>query len=541
MASELKTEAQISRRGVLALGAAAGASAALMVPGRADAASIAYQQSVAIAAEGDEALLKFYAGRGYKGIWTTTEDRARRKALVEAFTSAGDHGLPTDKYDPERLVAKMRAVRTARDRGQLEGEMSKLFLDFVHDIQSGILEPHTLGKDVGLKAPRRDPLKTLEAFALSTPAAFIAKLPPQNAKYARLMKERIRLQNIVKNGGWGPQVRARKIEPGDTGADVVALRNRLVRMGYMRPSVSRTYDSQLQVAVQTFQHAHGLFIDPVVGNNTLTALNAEPLERLQQVTVGLERMRWFNKPLGDRHIWVNQADYHFRFYDHGRVTFDSRVVVGQVRHDLQTAEFTDLMTHMVINPSWHVPESIMVKEYLPKFRNNPGALSREGIILSDARGVVDPSTIDFAEVGSGNWRFSMRQPPGPRNALGRVKFLFPNKFNIYMHDTPSRSLFERETRAYSHGCVRVHKPLEFAYHLLGLQTPNPKSYFHSIFDTGQETEVYLDTPIPVHLTYTTAWIDDDGIINYRDDVYGRDQRIWDQLKSHGVALGLAAS
>lgn len=500
--------------------------------------SMAYKQAIATAAADDPALAKFYQERGYVGIWTTNRDGRRRAALLEAFARAGDHALPTGKFDPARMRQEFARARTARERGELEVRVSRLFLEYVQDIQSGIVDPRSLGKDMALVPPRRDRLKTLEAFSRSTPAAFIRRLPPQTPGYANLLKEKKRLELAIRRGGWGEKVKARKLEPGDKGGAVVALRNRLIRMGYLRRTSSRSYDAELQKAVQRFQADHGLFSDGIAGKSTLEAINVGPEYRLQQVVVGLERQRWLNKPLGKRHVLVNQADFMAWIYDDGKPTFETRVVVGQAKRDFQTAEFSDEMTHMIVNPSWHVPESIMVREYLPKLRNNAAALDREGIIMSDSSGrPVDPSQIDLSQYGADNWPFSMRQPPGQGNALGRVKFMFPNKFNIYMHDTPARSLFGREARAYSHGCVRVQKPIEFAYALLAPQVADPKSYFDRILASGEETQVDLVKHVPVHLTYMTAWVAPDGHVNYRRDVYGRDKRVFQALENAGVTLG----
>ncbi len=250
--------------------------------------------------------------------------------------------------------------------------------------------------------------------------------------------------------------------------------------------------------------------------------------------VNLERRRWLNRPLGRRHILVNIPDFRFSVFEEGEEKFTSKVVVGQPREDLQTAEFSDEMTHMVINPSWYVPPSIIEKEYLPMIASNPEKFASQGLEVTSSRGPVSLDAIRQALSQGEVPNISMRQPPGPRNALGQVKFLFPNKFNIYMHDTPARSLFAREVRAYSHGCVRVNRPLEFAYFLLEGQTSDPVRYFRSIRETGKETEVYLKKPVPVHIVYHTVFLGSDGRIHYRRDIYRRDAQLWQALEKKGV-------
>ena len=238
----------------------------------------------------------------------------------------------------------------------------------------------------------------------------------------------------------------------------------------------------------------------------------------------MERQRWMNRERGERHILVNIPDFHAYVIDDEHVSFETRVVVGHRERDRNTPEFSDVMEHMVINPSWYVPRSIAVGEYLPGMLASGGASSGHLQLLQGGR-PVSRAAVDWAAYAGTSARsfpFDLRQPPGPGNALGRVKFMFPNQWNIYLHDTPSRNLFSHEVRAYSHGCVRVHRPLELAYHLLEPQEgAEAQGYFDRILASGQETQVNLEQEIPVHIVYWTAWVDEDGTPQYRRDVYGR--------------------
>jgi murein L,D-transpeptidase YcbB/YkuD len=210
-------------------------------------------------------------------------------------------------------------------------------------------------------------------------------------------------------------------------------------------------------------------------------------------------------------------------------------VIGKVGADTQSPEFSDIMEFMVINPTWSVPRSIVVKEYLPQFQRNPTAQGQLQLLDRSGR-VVDRSQIDFTAYTPNNFPFALRQPPEDGNALGKVKFMFPNQYNIYLHDTPSKSLFTREVRAFSHGCIRVAAPFDFAYTLLARQTDDPKALFAKYLKGGKEAVLNIDTPIPVHLVYFTAWPDDQGRIGYRHDIYGRDAKLFAALKDAGVAL-----
>jgi murein L,D-transpeptidase YcbB/YkuD len=249
----------------------------------------------------------------------------------------------------------------------------------------------------------------------------------------------------------------------------------------------------------------------------------------------MERERWLTPERGDRHILVNQTDFTAKIIDNGDVTFETRSVIGKNQYDRRSPEFSDVMEHMVINPSWYVPRSIITKEYLPKLKNNPNAVGH--IEITDSRGrVVNRSSADFSQYTARNFPYAMRQPPSRKNALGLVKFMFPNKYNIYLHDTPHKNLFSREVRAFSHGCIRLAQPFEFAYALLARQTEDPKAFFHRILSSGKETKVDLEQQVPVHIIYRTAYVTNKGRAEFRRDVYGRDAKVWDALQQAGVAL-----
>jgi murein L,D-transpeptidase YcbB/YkuD len=253
------------------------------------------------------------------------------------------------------------------------------------------------------------------------------------------------------------------------------------------------------------------------------------------VIVAMERERWSNMSRGARHIEVNLADFTAKIIDNGKVTFSTRSVVGARDTKRQSPEFSDQMEFMVLNPSWHVPRSIATGEYLPQLQQDPYAVDH--LVITDRSGrQVDRASMDFNNYTPQTFPYAMRQPPSQRNALGLVKFMFPNKYNIYLHDTPAKNLFARETRAYSHGCIRLADPFDFAYALLAKQTSDPEGFFQSKLASGKEVQVNLQHPVPVHIIYRTAFVNGKGQIQYRRDVYGRDARIWQALSEAGVAL-----
>lgn len=503
----------------------------------AEAQTTAFRQAVAEGAARDEALAEFYRAREFDGIWTGSgrQDRARRNALLAAFASAGDHGLPAAQYDPEALMARLQGATTAAEKGAMEVEMSRLYLTYARSIQTGILTPSSVVPLIKREVPLRSRLGYMQSLEASSPAAFLASLPPSAPEYARLLREKLRLERLLANGGWGPSVSGGGLEPGASGTRVVALRDRLVAMGYMERSATQSYDATLQAAVQQFQQAHGLTPDGVVGAGTLREINVPVANRLQQVIVAMERERWMNRPRGERHVWVNLTDFTAAIMDNDRITFQTRSVIGATANDRQSPEFSDVMEFMVINPSWYVPRSIIVNEYLPALQRNRNAVSH--IEVTDRNGrVVNRGAVNFGQYNARNFPFSMRQPPSRGNALGLVKFIFPNPYNIYLHDTPAKSLFGREVRAFSHGCIRLNDPFDFAYALLAVQESDPEGFFQSTLGTGREARVNLDAPVPVHIVYRTAFTHTTGQLNFRGDVYNRDSRIWNALAGEGVAV-----
>jgi murein L,D-transpeptidase YcbB/YkuD len=504
--------------------------------GAAQAAVTAYRQAVAEAVSGDEVLAAFYRGRDYEPLWMTADAAPRRAAFFAALDHARYHGLPVARYDAAGLFDAFLALQSERQRGLLEVAVSRSFLAYATDARNGFIDPASADPGIVREVPRRDPLALIRGFANASPRAFLKGLLPQSQTYAGLVKAARTLEGQIAAGGWGAEVAAGALAPGDGGPAVVALRDRLIALRYLRPTAQPGYDGALQKAVQQFQLDHGITADGIAGEGTIAEINASPETRLQSVFVAMERLRWMNGlELGARHIWVNLPDFTAKIVDDGKVTFETVTVVGMNQADRRSPEFSDRMEFMVVNPTWNVPRSITVKEYLPMLQKNPNAAGHLRIV--DRRGrLVDRGSVDFTQFSASNFPFSMSQPPSDGNALGRVKFMFPNQYNIYLHDTPSKDLFNREVRAFSHGCIRLGRPFEFAYALLARQTNDPVGEFEAHLATRGENTIPLKDPVPVHLVYFTAWPSPKGKMTYRRDVYGRDGRIFAKMQEAGVAL-----
>ena len=497
----------------------------------------AFARALAEAVSADESLAGFYQTTGYTDLWTGADDAPRRAAALHAFAGAADHGLPTQRYDSAALIAAFQSAQTEGDRGRVEAAMSRAYLSYARDLSSGALTPAKVDPGIVREIVRPDPLALMQDIAATDqPAAYLAKLAPASPDYARLVKEKLRLDEIVAQGGWGAAVSASSLGLGDTGPSVIALRNQLIARGYLAQTAAASYDRGVLRAVQRFQLDSGITADGAAGTSTLDALNVPATERRKSVVVALERLRWMGEaPRGVRHIWVNQPDFVARIIDQGRSTFQTRVVIGKNVEDQRTPEFSDVMEYMVINPSWGVPRSIIVKEYLPLLQRNRNAVGHLQVVDGNGR-VVPRGAVNFAAYSASSFPFGLRQPPSDGNALGKVKFMFPNKYNIYLHDTPAKNLFSNEVRAYSHGCIRLNDPVDFAKVLLARQSDDPSGLFQSELNSKRESSVSLDQKVPVHLVYFTAWPQGRGQIGYRRDVYGRDARLFDALTEAGVVL-----
>jgi murein L,D-transpeptidase YcbB/YkuD len=513
---------------------AAAVSVCLAAPVFAQSLPSPFVQAVAAESSAHDAIAAFYKAHNYQTLWTGEADAARRSALLNAIARAGDHALPVQRYNPKALTALLMAAETEGDRARAEVAFSVAFANYATDIRSGVLQAKKVDSTIVREIARPDVTALLTAMTKGNPVAVLHDLAPKSPQYAQLMRVKMDLDAKIAKGGWGEVVRAKALVPGDRGTAVVSLRDRLIAMGYMGRSATQTYDATIQSAVQRFQLDHGLIADGNAYAGTIDELNISPEQRQRSVMVAMERMRWLgDAPLGDRHIWVNLPDFTAKIVDHGKITFETRAVIGKNVPDQRTPEFSDTMEHMVINPSWGVPRSIIVKEYLPLLQRNPNAVSHLQVIDGAGR-VVSRGAVNFAAYSARTFPFGLRQPPSDGNALGKVKFMFPNPHNIYLHDTPAKNLFSHDVRAYSHGCIRLADPFDFAHAILAVQSDDPEGQFDAALKTKQETTVRLKETIPVHLVYFTAYPGARGQMTYRRDIYGRDAELARALEAAGV-------
>ena len=505
------------------------------------------QAAILRAAANDAEALAWYQARDGRPAWDVTGGAMDAQALLARLDAAESHALPAAAYSPAALRARVQGAGDAQahpeDLAQLELDLTRALVRYAGDMAAGALKPSRVDSEIHL-FPERPQTPTILTSAAASPelGGWLDALAPRDPGYDALREVYARLQREAEAGGWRATLsEGGTLRLGDAGPRVTQLRARLAELGEAAPATAQPelYDAGLEQAVMGFQRRHGLNDDGIAGSRTFAALGADVGFRIRQVAVNLERMRWAPDDLGRKYIVVNQPDYRMRLYEDGELIHETRVVIGQKRH--RTPEFVDMMDHMVINPSWNVPRSIATNEILPALRKDPDYLAKQNmqLIATDGGPVpADPAFHDWEQYSKGYFPYRVKQAPGDHNALGKVKFMFPNQFSIYLHDTPSKSLFKRDARAFSHGCVRVENPFELAYILLAPQYDDPQAAFHSILDSGRERWVNLDEPVRVNLTYRTAWVDETGIAQFREDVYGRDEAVWAAREEKGLAPAL---
>jgi murein L,D-transpeptidase YcbB/YkuD len=470
----------------------------------------------------------FYSSHNYAPLWVSNNaGNARAKAATAYLSQADAVGLdPSDYPTPE-----FKSGATPDALAEAELKLTASALTFARHAQIGRVHFTRVGSDIQYDLVAPDPAEVLTKLADATDAGNVLDgfNPPQQgfkalkAKLAELRKGPAVSETKAEEKPERPRVHiadGKTLKPGMKDTRVVALRKRLDITG---DKESALYDDAVRDAVKTFQAESDIGVDGNLGPNTVRALNGEQKEvrraaadPTDTILANMERWRWLPRNLGNPHVIVNVPDYSLSLYNDDKLYWKTKIVAG--KPNLATPMVSAEMKFITVNPTWNVPPSIIEKEYLPALEQDPQALDRIGLKLTqDADGTIHIS-----------------QPPGAGNALGRIRFNFPNKFLVYQHDTPDKHLFAKEKRAFSHGCMRVQNPLTYGEKLLSLVMPKEhytEARLESMFG-GSEININFPKFIPVHLTYQTAFVDDAGKLQLRDDVYGRDAKIIAILKSN---------
>ncbi|MDX1801900.1 MAG: L,D-transpeptidase family protein, partial [Marinobacter sp.] len=500
----------------------------------------------AVAAGGETLISKLALPRFYQqrdnslawpdpGVWSTM--------LVEIEQAAND-GLQPDDYHRQalqRLIADAAGhpdALTIEQRTDLDLLLTDAFLMLGSHLLEGKVNPETIDTEWLANRRQGDMVLILnEALANGSVSMTLAGLRPNQPGYRRLMARRGQFVPLLEQP-WPVLAGTPSIRPQQTDSRLPEIRRRLSLLQDFAPAGDSAgpddvYDDGLQVAVERFQRRHGLDTDGIIGKATLAMLNRTPRQRLDQIDANLERWRWLPDQLGDTYIMVNIAGFELELVSGGEVKETHRVVVG--RNYRRSPAFSDRIRYLVFNPVWTVPVKLMVEDKLPEIRRDPGYLSRLGFRVyrgwGEQRQQVDPASIDWNKLSATHFPYQLVQEAGPKNALGQIKFMFPNKFDVYLHDTPAKELFREAERSFSSGCIRVENPARLAESLLA-DTPGwDASRIQAVLASGEGQTVYLKKPVPVHLQYWTVWADDSGVVQFRRDIYDRDARVLAALRS----------
>jgi L,D-transpeptidase YcbB len=474
-------------------------------------------------------LYFFYGARHFDPLWLTegaggkTDFSANAAKIIDLFKTSYLDGLEPKAY----LTDDIDLGRTGADpvdMARLETAFSAAVMRYAQDIYGGRVDPRSVSSSITLVPNRLDESETLVALASAEdPVKILNDFAPKHREYGAL---KLALAKFYDGTAEQPVVipDGKTLKLGMRDERVPLLRQRL-KLPAVEDDIE-VYDAELETSIEAFQDELGLMVDGVAGPATIAALNGGSATSKEDIIANMDSWRWMPRDLGKFHVFVNVPEFRLYVEDGPEIVHTTRVVVGKPHH--MTPIFSDEIEHVVVNPYWNVPRSIASDEIAPILASNPGYIARNNMELLSGGRVVDAASVDWATTNVNNFR--IRQRPGSGNALGSVKFLFPNQHNVYLHDTPSKSLFNRSYRAFSHGCVRVHNPWEFAAALLQGETKVSLASLESQRGGGEQWN-NLDRHVPVHIAYFTLRVDPDGTIRSFGDVYGHN-------KKHRQLLGL---
>ncbi|HEX3036352.1 MAG TPA: L,D-transpeptidase family protein [Thermodesulfobacteriota bacterium] len=500
-------------------------------------------------------LYRFYEQRNYSPAWSNDSGLLPQvDAFVNVIGEAGREGLRPSDYHLSEIEATLEEIYQNRISKNFTNQCSLAYLDLLltdafllyssHMIK-GRVRPEIIDTASLINLQEIDLTQVLRtALDSNQIEGTLKNLSHEQPDYTGLKHALLLYRNIAAKGGWPAVPEGPKMEKGYYGERSRALRQRLIVTGDLDEGLigneylsdENLFDDAVEQAVRNFQRRHGLSVDGIVGPYTLAALNVPVEERIHQLELNMERRRWLPHDLGHRYILVNIADFELYVIEDNQTLMTMRVIVGKPFWN--TPVVSAKMSYLILNPYWDIPRSIFIEEILPKIRKDPEYLSKNNMEVLQSWGKevkkINPKTINWANVAKGKFNYRLRQRPGPLNPLGQIKFIFPNQFHVYLHDTTSQNLFRSARRDFSHGCIRIEKPIDLAEYVLGGNPEWTRAKISAIIDQRVTQTVVLPESIPVYLLYFTAWVDKDGAVQFRDDIYGRDKALDEALR--GVLL-----
>ncbi|MBW2406158.1 MAG: L,D-transpeptidase family protein [Deltaproteobacteria bacterium] len=488
----------------------------------------------------------FYQQRDFLPAWCSDKGiLPQAESLIMEIKDAYNEGLIPDDYHLANILSLIEKIKHIQDLGNtvnpelwtdLDLLLTDAFMLFASHLLAGRVNPETIHTDWTVSIPTTDLTNILQsALNENQIKKALTDFRPHHTGYLGLKTYLAHYRNIVTEIHELPLLDGARFQKGDKGRSVERLRGRLTLLGDLHADdrdPDDIFDETTEKAVRRFQKRHGLNQDGIVGPLTLNMLNISLQQRIRQIELNMERWRWIPRNIGDRHLIVNIADFKLWVTENHRREIEMRVVVG--RPYRRTPVFTAKMTFMVINPYWNIPQRLAIKDILPEIQRNIHYIEQQKIKVfkdwSKHAEEIDPKTIAWNKIEPRNFTYKLRQDPGPKNVLGRMKFIFPNKFAVYLHDTPKRSLFNENDRDFSSGCIRVEDPIRLAVYLLKDDSRWTRERLMEAIENGTPQVVEVKRPLAVHLQYWTAWVDEAGQLNFRHDIYDRDRPLDRALK-----------
>lgn len=488
-----------------------------------------------------EELIRYYSERLYQPAWSNSEKLTPSiQALRQALAHTEEHGMNPEVYHTSAITELLTELNSGTGSSSswvdLDLLLTDAFLTYSSHILFGQVNPETLRPEWRAGKRSTDLLGLLKSsLENNSVEESLAQLIPRHAGYQSLLKTLSVYRSIQRTGGWTRVPEGSKLTKGTSDNRIIPLRQRLIATGDASPednTNSKIYDDKLKLAVVRFQKRHGLEADGVIGAATQQALNISVEERIGQIIANLERWRWLPSDLGTRHIMVNIPGYKLTMKENDKTVLEMPVIVGKITRE--TPIFTENMTYLVINPTWTVPKSIAGKDKLPILRRDPSYLKRHNMVLYSGQGAnaveINPYSVNWSGINPNNFPFRIVQKPGSNNALGKIKFMLPNKHNVYLHDTSEPTLFKRSERSFSSGCIRVSQPHTLLNAVLENNTRLAPEVIQNALKSTDKKTVTLLNPIPVHISYWTAWANEDASVNFLRDIYDRDRQLMSALE-----------
>ena len=477
-----------------------------------------------------EGLIDIYDRQGYSPFWFE-DDQFNTSAyeLIEVIDKIKYEGLNPKQYRYNLLLKYFNRVNLSyQDIAIADIYLTNSYILIASHFTNGLIDQESFQKNWQSIQNDIDVVNLLDvAIHENRLIESLYSFLPQSENYVMLRNKLKMYMDIKDQGGLLKFNSNRMIDMGMKGKDVLNLKERLRQTGDFLGAMDEDFGQNLKSAVINFQKRHGLKPDGVVGSNTKNALNIDVEKKIKTITVNMERLRWLPQSLGDTYILVNIADYKLKVIDNKQEILNMKVIVGQEQRS--TPVFSDKISYIVLNPYWNVPRSIAVKDKLPLIKEDINYLVENNYIVRKIVNgefvEVQPEEIEWESLSEENFNYYLRQEPGPNNALGRIKFMFPNKYSVYLHDTPSQYLFLETDRSFSSGCIRLQKPFKLADFILAKDNKLDKININKILETNKEETIYLNNHIPIHILYMTAWADEFYQIHFRPDIYNRDQKL----------------